>query len=129
MAKILIVEDTRDVAKALAMRIASQGHTPLVAYDASEGSEMARTEAPDLVLLDITMPPGKNWATARAGGLAVAHRLRQDSQTTHIPVIFLTASRDENVREKAMTFGPAAFLEKPYSADALITEVDNALGR
>jgi len=127
MAKILIVEDTKDVARALAMRMRSQGHTPLLAYDATEGTKMARAERPDLVLLDIAMPPGKNWGSARAGGLAVAHRLRKDDLTTHIPVIFLTASRDENVRAKAMDFAPVAFLEKPYNPDSLLAEVDNAL--
>jgi len=127
MAKILIVEDTKDVAKALAMRMRSKGHTALLAYDASEGTAMARAEQPDLVLLDIAMPPSPKWGVVRAGGLAMADRLRKDEQTTAIPVIFLTASRDDRVRARAMDFGPIAFLEKPYNPDTLFSEVNTAL--
>jgi two-component system phosphate regulon response regulator PhoB len=127
MAKILIVEDTKDVAKALAMRMRSKGHTALVAHNASEGTAMAISEHPDLVLLDIAMPPSEKWGVVRAGGLAMASRLRQDDQTTAIPVIFLTASRDDKVRAKAMDFAPAAFLEKPYNPDTLFNEVNSAL--
>lgn len=127
MAKILIVEDTADVARALAIRVAACGHTAIVAGDAASGTAMAMAEQPDLVLLDIGMPAGEGWGMARAGGLAVADRLRKNRQTTHTPVIFLTANSDGKVRERAMDFHPAAFLEKPYSADVLMHEVANAL--
>lgn len=127
MAKILIVEDATDVAKALALRVTSRGHTPILAADAAAGTALAKAERPDLVLLDIAMPPDQEWGIARAGGIAVAHRLRADADTQTIPIIFLTAGGDDTIRQTALAMGPAGFFEKPYSADLLFQAVDNAL--
>lgn len=127
MAKILIVEDAADVAKALALRARSRGHTPILAADAATGAAMAREERPDVVLLDIAMPPGKDWGVARAGGITVAHRLRAEPDTEKIPIIFLTATGDDTIRQKAMDMRPAGYFEKPYSADQLFQAVEKAI--
>jgi CheY-like chemotaxis protein len=62
------------------------------------------------------------------GGLRVAERLRAIGATATVPIIFLTASRDQELRDRAMAFGPHAFIQKPYDPEALIAAVKSALG-
>ena len=120
MKKILIVEDDRDIAMVLGTRLRAQGFTVINAYDAMGGVNQAQREAPDLVLLDLMMPAG--------GGLRVAERVRAFAKTATTPIIFLTASKDAELREKAMEQSPFAFLEKPYDPQLLLARIQEALG-
>ena len=84
--KILLVDDDPDLVEAVSMLLEAEGLTPIAAYGGIEGLEKARTEAPDLIVLDIMMPD--------KDGYAVAKELAQDEALGGIPVIMLTAVVD-----------------------------------
>ena len=116
--QILIVEDDRKIAMALALRLRAAGQDVLSAYDALTGLDSAIKNQPDLVLLDIGLPAGS--------GLLVAEMI-QTLAPKLTPIIFLTASRQPGLREKALALGAAGFLEKPSEADELMAAIQNAL--
>lgn len=116
--KILIVEDDRAIAMALAVRLRAAGQETIFAYDALSGLDMAVRHRPDLVLLDIGLPAGS--------GLSVAERIRALVPRL-TPIIFLTASRQPGLRERALQLGAADFIEKPYEASRLIAAIEQAL--
>jgi len=118
MKKILIIEDDRKIALAVALRLKSSGYEATIAYDALTGVSTAVKLKPDLVLLDISMPAGD--------GFAVAERI-QSLVPTRTPIIFLTASKQPGFRERAQELGAAAFFEKPYEPDELIAAVFDSL--
>jgi len=120
MPKILIVEDDKPIAMALGVRVKTQGHQAIFAHDAMGGVQMAVREKPDLILLDITMPAG--------GGFTVAERVRNMMPIAATPIIFLTASKDPEICQKAQAYDPVAFLEKPYDAEKLLAIIAEALG-
>jgi len=94
------------------------GQVVLLACDALAGLDSAIKDQPDLVLLDIGLPAGS--------GLVVAERI-QDLVPKLTPIIFLTASRQPGLRDKAMALGAAGFLGKPFEADELMAAIQNAL--
>ena len=116
--KILIVEDDRKIAMALTLRLRAGGQEVLLAYDAVTGLDSAIKNQPDLVLLDIGLPSGS--------GLVVAESI-QKLACKHTPIMFLTASRQPGLRDKAMALGAAGFLEKPFEAGELVAAIQNAL--
>ena len=116
--KILIIEDDQKVALGLAIRIKAAGFETVIAHDALSGVRSAIKMKPDLVLLDISMPAGN--------GFIVAERI-QKNISTPIPIIFLTASKREDFKERASELGAVAFFEKPYDAEELLATVTQAL--
>jgi DNA-binding response OmpR family regulator len=116
---ILIVEDDQKVALGLAIRMKAAGYEAIMAHDALSGVRTAVKTKPDLVLLDISMPAGN--------GFIVAERIHRNL-STRIPIIFLTASRHPEFRQKAEEFGALAFFEKPYEPAELLSIIGEALG-
>ncbi len=120
MKKILIVEDDKRIVMALNVRLRAQGYEVCAAYDAMLAMTLAMEHKPDLVLLDISMPGGD--------GFLVAERLQNSVVTSGVPIIFLTALKQEGLREKAMELGAEAFFEKPFESDELLAAIEAALG-
>ena len=118
MKKILVMEDDKKVAAALAIRLEAAGYEVQTARDGFAGLKMALENRPDLILTDIWMPVGT--------GFSVTQRLRSLG-LTDVPVIYITASKLEGLRESAKGLGAAAFLEKPYDPEQLIQVVAHAL--
>jgi DNA-binding response OmpR family regulator len=116
--KLLIVEDDRKIALALALRLRAAGQDVLLACDALTGLDSAIKNQPDLVVLDIGLPAGS--------GLLVAEMIK-NLAPRFTPIIFLTASRQPGLRDKALALGAAGFLEKPFEADELMAAIQNAL--
>jgi DNA-binding response OmpR family regulator len=116
--KILIVEDDRNIAKALEVRLNALGYQAILAYDALSGLNMAIHSSPDLVLLDISLPAGS--------GIAVAEKI-QTLLPRQTPIIFLTASKQREYRTRAQELGAAGFFEKPYDPDELLAAIRQAL--
>jgi DNA-binding response OmpR family regulator len=116
--KILIVEDDRRIAMALALRLQNAGQEVVQAFDAMSGVEAAITHQPDLILMDISLPGGS--------GLVVAQRI-QSVIPKPTPIIFLTASQQPGLRQKALALGAAGFLEKPYNPEDLLAKIQGAL--
>lgn len=115
---ILIVEDDKDIAHALEVRMQSQGLNTHVAFDAAMATQIARQKSPDLVILDIGLPGGD--------GFDVADRVRR-LVGARTPLIFITANGRTQVREKAERYNPVAFFQKPYSPAELVAAVGSAL--
>ena len=121
MKKILIVEDDKRIIAALNVRLRARGYDVCAAYDATLAMTQAMAHEPDLALLDISMPGGD--------GFIVAERLRAAAPTAHIPIIFITALSQPELRERAKEMGAFAFLQKPIEDDELVAKIDEALGK
>ena len=117
--KILVVDDERDIVKALAIRLGISGYEVISAYDGVQGVFLAHKEKPDLILLDIRMPSGD--------GLSVAEKLKQGSRTTRIPIIILTGSPEREAEEKALALGARFYIKKPYDPEELLDAIKRAL--
>ena len=114
--KILVADDRPDNVHLLATRLANEGYAFVTAADGEETLEKARSELPDLILLDINMP--------KKTGLEVLAEMRQDPSTAHIPVIILTAARTSprDVRE-GLTLGADDYITKPFDWRELAARV------
>jgi DNA-binding response OmpR family regulator len=117
--KILIVDDERDIVKALKIRLQHNAYDVVVAFDGAQGIFMAHKEKPNLILLDIRMPAGD--------GFSVAEKLKQSSQTERIPIIFLTGSPERNAEGRAMELGARFYIKKPYDPEELLDAVRRAM--
>jgi DNA-binding response OmpR family regulator len=116
--KILLVEDERDLAFILAANFKKEGFEFLVAGNGEAGLKMARKHRPALVISDIMMPG--------MDGLEMVRILRQESQ---VPVLFLTARKDEVNRILGFKLGGDDYLGKPFSMQELICRVKAILHR
>ena len=117
--KILIVDDERDIVKALMIRLQANGYGVVSAFDGAQGLFMAHKENPDLIILDIRMPAGD--------GFSVAERLRKSADTSAIPIIFLTGSPESNSQQRAQDLGARFYIKKPYDPEELLDAVKRAL--
>jgi two-component system cell cycle response regulator DivK len=121
MARVLIVEDNPTNMKLACMLMQSVGHTTLCAVDAETGLVMARTERPDLILMDIQLPG--------MDGLAATALLKADRSTAAIPIIALTAMAMSEDEERIRAAGCDAYVAKPLRFTELRAKVDALLGR
>jgi DNA-binding response OmpR family regulator len=116
--QVLIIEDDQNLATALALRLKAAGYGTTTTYDALTGLNAAVSNPPALVLLDISMPAGN--------GFSVAEQI-QTLIPRPTPIIFLTASKKPDFREKAKKLGAAGYFEKPYEAEELFGAIRQAL--
>jgi DNA-binding response OmpR family regulator len=101
------------------MRLKSVGYEVISATDGMMATQLAVKENPDLILLDIGMPVGD--------GHTVAQRLQDNLNTTHIPIIFLTARTNQSDMKKATDVGAAGYLLKPFKSERLLALVERVL--
>jgi DNA-binding response OmpR family regulator len=120
MKKILIIEDDLKIARALKIRFESNGYDTALASDAHLGANLAVQAKPDLIILDIGLPDGN--------GLQLAKKFQGQPETQFTPIIFVTASKDPNLRQRAMEMRIAGLFEKPYDAEELLAAARYALG-
>ena len=112
MPKILIAEDNEMNRDMLSRRLERRGFTVVMAVDGSEGVAMARSEMPDLVLMDMSLPVMNGWEATQA--------IRADPAIAHLPVIALTAHSMPGDREKAMEAGCNDYDTKPVDLPRLL---------
>jgi CheY-like chemotaxis protein len=118
--RILVAEDDRFLRKAAEMALKRQGYTVLTAADGEEALRAARTELPDLILLDLIMP--------KLNGFDVLQALKKDAPTGHIPVIILSNLGQDRDVQQAMDAGAAAyFIKTNLSLQALGQRVEEVL--
>ncbi len=120
MAKILLVEDQQMNRDMLSRRLVKRGFEVVVAVDGAEGVEKARSEAPDLILMDMSLPVKSGWDATR--------ELKADDATRAIPVIALTAHAMSGDREKALEAGCDEFETKPVQLPELLEKIEKLLG-
>ena len=117
--KILIVDDKTDNIEVAASVLAPDGFTLLFAQSGYECLEIAETEHPDIILLDIMMP--------MMDGLETCRRLKDNIATAYIAVIFLTAKIDDETLRTSFEIGGCDYIPKPFSATTLLSRVYNQL--
>jgi DNA-binding response OmpR family regulator len=117
--KILIVDDEPHILRLLASRLKANRYEVIAASDATQGFRAANEERPDLILLDIRMP-GKD-------GLSLFNSLKESNVTSGIPIVFITAYPQKNVRESVLALGAVDFVAKPFNAEDLLRKVEKAL--
>jgi two-component system cell cycle response regulator DivK len=113
--KILYVEDNEDNIFVLESRLKRQGHTVVIARDGATGVQLAASERPDLILMDLSLPVLDGWAATR--------QLKAAQHTRHIPVIALTANAMTGDREKALAAGCDDFDTKPIVMTRLLEKI------
>ncbi len=119
MAKILLVEDTEMNRDMLSRRLARKGHEVVLGEDGQEGVDMAASEAPDIILMDMSLPVIDGWEATR--------RIKAAPETAGIPVIALTAHAMASDREKALDAGCDDYDTKPVELDRLLGKIDALL--
>ena len=119
--RILYVEDNDDNIFVLHRRLTRWGHTVLIARDGREGVDMAKSERPDLIVMDLNLPALDGWQATRT--------LKNSDETKHIPILALTAHAMVGDREKALAAGCDDFATKPISFDVVRAKIDALLAR
>ena len=120
MAKILLVEDNAMNRDMLSRRLARKGYEVVIAIDGQQGIDMARSETPDLVLMDMSLPVVDGWEATR--------QLKRAPETQSIPVIALTAHAMAGDREKAVEAGCNDYDIKPIELPRLLEKIEALLG-
>lgn len=121
MSKILIIEDEYDVSSLLVKRLSNAGYDAIAVSDGYQGIDLAHSEKPDLVILDLLLTVG--------GGFDVLKNLKSSVQTRHIPVVVLTGIKDEICKSEIVKEGVEAYIVKPYDPEALMSTIKNILGK
>jgi two-component system, cell cycle response regulator DivK len=120
MKKVLVVDDDFDTRNIWRTALQHHGYSVICADDGAEAIRQAVAEAPDVILMNVSMP--------RLDGITTTARLREDPRTTDIPVIACTGYVAEDGRDDAELAGCVAYLEKPCEPSRLVEEVQRFIG-
>jgi two-component system alkaline phosphatase synthesis response regulator PhoP len=119
--KILLVEDDRDIVEMVEYNLKQDGYETLSALNGEDGIHLAKTEHPDLIILDIMLPV--------IDGFEVCRTLKKDDATTHIPIIILSAKSQETDKVVGLELGADDYITKPFSPRELIARAKAVLRR
>lgn len=119
MARILLVEDNEMNRDMLSRRLARRGYDVIIAVDGAEGLRMGRTEKPDLILMDMSLPEIDGWEVTR--------RLKSEEPVQRVPVIALTAHAMPSDRERALAAGCDDYDTKPVELERLVKKMEALL--
>ena len=118
--KVLVVDDEVYILHILDFSLGAEGFDVITAADGEQALARARSERPDLIVMDIMMP--------RLDGYETCKRLKSDPATKDIPVLLLTARGREEDRKRGMEAGANDYMTKPFSPNKLIGRVSEMLG-
>jgi DNA-binding response OmpR family regulator len=121
MTTVLIVDDEAPIRLLCRVNLEAEGMRVLEASDGDSGLERARTERPDVILLDVMMPGRNGWE--------VAEELLSDEATSRIPIIFLTARAEVRDRAKGIDLGGVDYVTKPFNPVELAPLVEDLVRR
>ncbi len=119
MAKILLVEDNEMNRDMLSRRLTRRGYDVVIAEDGQQGVDMAASERPDLILMDMSLPVMDGWEATR--------RIKESEATKSIPVIALTAHAMAEDRDKALAAGCDDYDIKPVELPRLLEKIEKLL--
>ncbi|MFN8611132.1 MAG: response regulator transcription factor [Vulcanimicrobiota bacterium] len=120
-ARILIIDDEKNIVEALRYNLNREGFETLFSLDGLEGLELARTQLPDLIISD--------WMLPGLTGLELCRRLSTQEETKHIPIILLTVRSDETDKVLGLEMGAHDYVTKPFSTREMVARVKAALRR
>jgi CheY-like chemotaxis protein len=121
MPKILLVEDDEMNRDMLSRRLERRGYQVVIALDGDQAVVMTRSEAPDLILMDMSLPVLDGWEATR--------QIRAASETRTVPIIALTAHAMQGDREKAIEAGCDDYDTKPVEFQRLLEKIQGILGK
>jgi len=119
MKKILVIDDLPENVFMLQDRLEHEGYEVITAYDGKSGIEVARSELPDLILLDVMMPD--------ITGIEVCKTLVADNETSFIPIILVTAKSGADDTKEGLGAGAFDYIKKPFNRIELVARVKSAL--
>ena len=119
--KILVVDDEKDIVDLVAYNLEKEGFSIIRAYDGEKALDLAKTQGPDLVILDLMLP--------RIQGMEVCKRLRNSDRTTSLPIIMLSAKGEEIDKVLGLEIGADDYITKPFSVRELLARVKAVLRR
>jgi pilus assembly protein CpaE len=119
--KVLVVDDDLNIQRVLVFTLKQEGYEVVVASDGAAGVEMAKSESPDLILMDVAMP--------RLDGYAATQQIRAAESGVHVPIIMLTSEADVEQRVKGLRAGADDDIVKPFHPLELIARIKALLAR
>lgn len=119
--RIVLVEDEKDMAELVALRLKREGYTTEVAHDGLAGIKLIRSSPPDLVLLDIMLPG--------LSGTEILQEMRKDPRLAAIPVVMLTAKAEDSDVVVGLQFGADDYITKPFNMSVLMARIAAILRR
>lgn len=118
---LLIIEDDKDIAELLRVNLAKEGYRVVSTPTGEEGIDSARSQPPDLILLDLMLPG--------ADGLEVCRTLKSDERTINIPIIMLTAKSEDIDVVTGLEVGADDYITKPFSPKVVVARIRNVMRR
>jgi CheY-like chemotaxis protein len=115
--RILVVEDQDSIRRMIEALVQARGYQVTAVSSGAKAIDVAMTDAPDMVLLDLNLP-------GQYDGFDVCQRLRSDPTTRTVPVVIISAMDDDESRARATAAGATAYYTKPFSPIALLKEID-----
>lgn len=115
--RILVVEDQDSIRRMIEALVQARGYQVTAVSSGAKAIDVALTDAPDMVLLDLNLP-------GQYDGFDVCQRLRSDPTTRSVPVVIISAMDDDESRARATAAGATAYYTKPFSPIALLKEID-----
>ena len=119
--RILVVDDEEDILNVLRFRLEANNYEVLVASDGQEGLNKARSEKPDLMILDLMLP--------KLDGYKVCRMLKFDEAYKAIPIIIFTARAQKKDEELGLEMGADAYISKPFEPEILLGKIKELLGK
>jgi len=119
MAKILVVDDEIIVIKIAQKNLETHGYEVITAHDGEEGFKKAKSETPDLIILDVMLP--------KMNGYQVCHSLKTDALYKHIPVILFTDKALDDFEGVGKEVKADAFVAKPFDSKVLLSKIEELL--
>lgn len=117
--KILIIEDDASIQYILKVSLEREGYQAILAKDGVEGAQLSLRGNPNLILLDVLLPTIDGWEVCR--------RIKEDSRTRNIPVIFLTVKRTMKDRLLGASLGAVDYITKPFNIDEVLKSIKRVL--
>jgi two-component system, cell cycle response regulator DivK len=121
MTKVLLVEDNEMNRDMLSRRLTRRGFQVVCAVDGQQGVDLTRSEKPDIILMDMSLPVMDGWEATR--------RIKSDGATHNVPVIALTSHAMSGDREKAIEAGCDDYDTKPVELDRLVGKIERLVGK
>lgn len=117
--KVLIVDDELDIVETLKFMLESEGITCITAYDGEEALNLAKSENPDLMILDVMLP--------KINGYKICRLLKFDAKYKQIPILMVTARSQEEDRAIGEETGADEYITKPFEINEVVEKVKNYL--
>ena len=117
--RILLVDDEPSIVKMVGKRLEVEGFEVLIAMDGQDGLDKARSQSPDLIVLDLMLP--------KLNGYEVCTMLKQDARYQKIPIVLFTAKAQEKDEKLGMECGANGYVRKPFRAQELLEKIRGLL--